>query len=105
MSAEKYLNYRGTIAGLAASGGTVAFVTRHPEGHATGLYRRDADALTLDEDARRRGGVAVVADGESVWVAGGDGRVYEGSLAGADPRALAATFASPPTALAPLADD
>lgn len=103
MSVEKYLSYRGAIRGLVGAGGTLAFVTRHPEGQATGLYRLDADALTLDEDPLPHGGVALVADGDSLWVAGADGLLYEGSIGGADPMAKGPAFACIPKGLAPLA--
>ena len=50
MSTEKYLTYRGDVKALAVVGGTLAFVTAHPEGHATPLYRLDPEKLTLSED-------------------------------------------------------
>jgi ParB family chromosome partitioning protein len=105
MSVEKFLSYRGAVRAIAGAGGLLAFVTQHAEGRPTGLYRLDADALTLDEEPLPRGGVALVAAGETLWVAGGDGRVYRGSIAGAEPRPIGPGFPAPPTALAALADD
>src|SRR5262245_43719347 len=82
----------------------VAFVTVHPEGQATALYRLDADTLVLDADPMPRGGTAIAAIGDALFVAGGDGRVYRASIASGEPRPLAAAFDAPATALAPLAD-
>ena len=45
MAAEKYLTFRGDVRALAGSGAAVLFVTAHAEGHATALYRLDADKL------------------------------------------------------------
>jgi ParB family chromosome partitioning protein len=125
VSVEKHLTYRGDIRAAVGVGGTVAFVTLHPEGLATGLYRLDADALTLDLVPLPAGGLALAEDGGTHWIGGSDRQVYEvagdkvralgaasgllssvkarvGALAGKPPATPALPTA--PTALAPLAD-
>lgn len=85
MSLEKFLNYRGDVKAIAGVGQIVAFVTVHPEGRATGVYRLDADKLTLELDPLPTGGLVVLGDGdeETLWIGGGDGHVYRGSVRGA----------------------
>ncbi len=102
--ADKHLTYRGEIKGAVGVGGMLAFVTVHPEGEPTALYRLDADTLTLDADPLPKGGTAIAAIGESLLVAGGDGQLYMGSIASGEPKPLGAAFDAPSTALAPLAD-
>ena len=41
MSTDKYLTYRGDVKAVAVSGGAVVFVTVHPEGQPTAVYRLD----------------------------------------------------------------
>jgi ParB family chromosome partitioning protein len=64
MATEKYLTYRGDIKAGVGLDGVVAFVTAHPEGLPTPVYRIDADNLTLQTDALPCGGLAdkVLAD-------------------------------------------
>ncbi len=102
MTVEKYLTYRGEIKGAVGVGRTLAFVTVHPEGQPTALYRLDADKLTLDADPLPKGGTAIAAVGETLFVAGGDGRIYVDRGRAGPP--MAAARCPPATALAPLAD-
>ncbi len=102
MSAEKHLTYRGEIKAIVGMGGTLAFVTTHPEGQPGGLYRLDADKLTLAVETLPEGGLALVADGETLWLAGGDQRLYEASAGAPKPRGPKLEAAA--SALAPLAD-
>ena len=104
MTAEKYLTYRGDIKGAVGVGRMLAFVTVHPEGQPTALYRLDADKLTLDADPLPKGGTAIAAVGETLFVAGGDGRIYRASIASGEPKPLGAALDAPAIALAPLAD-
>ena len=69
--------YRGDIRSLVGVGGSLAFVTVHPEGAPTALYWLDADKLGLQHDALPCGGVALAADGNTVYVGGTDRRIYE----------------------------
>ena len=55
---DKYLTYRGDIKAALGLGGSLAFVTVHPEGHPAALYRLDADRLTLTADPLPCGGIA-----------------------------------------------
>jgi ParB family chromosome partitioning protein len=103
MSTEKYLTYRGDVKALASAGGALAFVTVHPEGLPTALYRLDPVKFTLTSDALPAGGQALLATPDGLWIGGSDGRVYhlpskKGALAARGP-----SFAPPPVALAALA--
>src|SRR5439155_22150890 len=100
---EKYLPYRGEIKALIGVGGTVAFVTVHPEKQPTGLYRLDADKLTLGHVALPEGGLAGIADEDALWVAGSDGRIYQCAAKG-KPRPLGPQLKDPPLALALLSN-
>ncbi|MEA2631593.1 MAG: hypothetical protein QOE66_1812, partial [Chloroflexota bacterium] len=102
---EKSLGYRGDVKAAVGIGGTLAFVTQHAEGQPTGLFRLDADTLTLDTDPLPDCGLALAADGETIWVAGGDARIYEGSARGGKPKVRGEALAAAATALVPLADD
>jgi WD domain, G-beta repeat len=104
VAAEKYLTYRGDIKGAVGVGRMLAFVTAHPEGQATALYRLDADTQALDADPMPTGATAIAAVGDVLFVAGGDGRIYRASIASGEPGPLAAAFDAPATALVPLAD-
>ena len=63
---EKYLTYRGDITAGTAMGGSLAFVTVHPEGQPTALHWLDADKLSLSSVALPCGGVALAADDKTV---------------------------------------
>src|SRR5438552_1003754 len=105
MATEKFVSYRGDIKAVAGVGGTLVFVTLHPEGQPTAVYRLDADKLTLATDALPAGGVAVVADANTIWAAGSDQRVYQLPLKGGTPAPLGAAFDAPLAGLALLAGD
>jgi ParB family chromosome partitioning protein len=100
----KALDYRGDVKAALGVGGTLAFTTLHVEGRATGLYRLDADTLKRDVDVLPGGGVALATDGETIWVAGSDRQVYEGSFKGGKLRAKGAPFPVVPSALVLLAE-
>src|SRR5262245_44168559 len=102
---EKYLTYRGDVRAVAATGGALAFVTAHPEGQPTAVYRLDPEKLTLSEDVLPAGGQALLAAGEDLWVAGTDQRLYHLPAQGGKPTARGTPFDAPPVALAPLAGD
>ncbi len=104
MSAEKYLSFRGDIKAIVGVGGTIAFVTTHPESKPGGLYRLDADKLTLNADPLPMGGLALIEDGGSLWVAGGDAYLYTAPASSGSPRILWTKLEDPVTALAPLAE-
>ena len=78
MPTERFLTYRGDIKAAAGLGGTLVFVTVHPEGEPTALYWLDADRLVIHTEALPCGGVALApAEGGTVYVAGTDRRLYE----------------------------
>jgi ParB family chromosome partitioning protein len=103
MSTEKFFTYRGDVRALAAVGGVVAFVTVHPEGQPTAVYRLDAEKLTLAETPLPCGGQALLATADSLWVGGTDKRLYHLSAKGDKPAARGPQFAEAPMALAALA--
>lgn len=101
---EKYLTYRGHVRAAAGAGGAVVFVTEHPEGQPTALFRLDADTLSLTEQPLPCGGVALAVAGDQVYVAGTDRRVYV-AAGGAAPRPLAGPFDAPLAALLVVSGD
>ena len=102
MSTEKYLTYRGDIKALATVGADVVFVTTHPEGQPTAVYRLDAEKLTLTADPVPSGGQALLATGDDLWLAGPAQCLYRLPAAGGKPATRGTPFDAPPTALAPL---
>ena len=104
-STDKYLTYRGDLKAAVSIGQTVLFVTAHPEGQPTALYRLDADKFTLAEDALPAGGVDLVSDGDTVWVAGTDRRVYRAPAGGGKVTAFGPQLDAPPVALARVSDN
>jgi ParB family chromosome partitioning protein len=92
--------YRGDIRAAVGVGGELAFVTVHPEGAPTALYWLDADQLTLKQAAMPCGGVALAADGNTVYVGGTDRKLYEGGKKA--PKFLAGPFAHDIAAVVPV---
>jgi ParB family chromosome partitioning protein len=105
MATDKYLTYYGDLKAALGSDGTLLFVTVHPEGQPTALYRLGAEKLALEADALPCGGQALAVDQEAVWIAGSDGRLYQGSVKGGKPKAVGAPLPAPATKLALLADN
>ncbi len=105
MSADKYLTYRGEIRSIAAHGGTIGFVTTHPEaGRDGGFYRLDADKLTLTSTPLPPGGLALAATGETWWLADGAGQILAAPLTG-EPKVRGSKLVASATAIAPLSGD
>jgi ParB family chromosome partitioning protein len=102
MATEKYLTYRGDLRAAVGVGGTLAFVTVHPEQLPTAVYRLDADQLTLSADPLPAGGVAVTADGDTLWMLGSDLQVYQLPVKGGKPKPVGPKFEAPLMALALL---
>src|SRR5262249_48321748 len=100
----KSLTYRGDVKAAVGVGGLLCFVTVHPEGHATGVYRLDADKITVNLDPLPQGAVALVADGSTLWAAGTDNRVYRASAQRGAPVAAGPQPPAAPVALALLSD-
>ncbi|HVK11065.1 MAG TPA: hypothetical protein VM597_20010, partial [Gemmataceae bacterium] len=98
----KSLPYRGDVTAAVGAGDTLAFVTAHPEGQPTALYRLDADKLNLQTTALPKGGSALALVGADYWVGGTDGFLYRCSPKGG-PQALGEKLPHPPAALAPVA--
>src|SRR5437870_5134977 len=70
---SKHLSYRGEVKALIALGGTVIFVTVHPEGQPTALYRLDAEKLQLKADPLPCGAIGLSGDADVIWYLGTDG--------------------------------
>lgn len=102
---DRFAVYRGDPRAAVGLGGTLAFVTVHPEGLPTALYRLDADKLTLQAEPLPCGGVALAAadDGKTLYLAGTDRRVYE--VAGKKgPRAVGEPFGGAVAAVVPVSN-
>ncbi|WP_435011632.1 HEAT repeat domain-containing protein [Tundrisphaera lichenicola] len=102
MSSEKYLTYRGEIKAIVGVGGTLAFVTTHPEDQPGGLDRLDLDTLTLTTEPLSTGGSAIIADGTTLWMVGGDGPLAEAPASGGPPKFRGARLSGSVLALAPI---
>jgi ParB family chromosome partitioning protein len=102
---ESYLAYRGEIRAIAASGSTLLFVTEHPEGRPTALYRLDCERFDLKADPLPAGARALSVSGEDIWIAGSDGSICRCPISGGEPATAMTLEAGPATAIAPLADD
>jgi ParB family chromosome partitioning protein len=100
--AERHLDYRGDIKAAVGLGGALVFVTAHPEGQPTALFRLDVLHLTLTSQPLPCGGVALAADGVTVFVGGTDRRVYAGTKA---PKPHGEPLPGPIAALVPVAGD
>jgi ParB family transcriptional regulator, chromosome partitioning protein len=102
MSSDRFLSYRGDLRSIAIVDGVVAFVTVHPEGQPTAIYRVDPDKLTPSTDPLAAGGADLLPTPEGLWVAGTDGQLYvqteKGNATARGPR-----FEPAPVALAALA--
>jgi ParB family chromosome partitioning protein len=105
MSTDKHFTYRGDVRAATAAGGDLVFVTVHPEGRPTAVYRLGPEKLTLTEDALETGGLALLATGDDLWVAGADQRLYRLPAGGGKATARGEAFDAPATALAPLANE
>lgn len=72
----KSLTYRGDVTAVIGLGESLAFTTTHSEGHATALYRVDADKLNMTVIPLPQGGTALAPDIDHVWLGGSDGHIY-----------------------------
>jgi ParB family chromosome partitioning protein len=103
VSNAKYLTYRGDVKAVAAAGGTLVFVTVHPEGQPTALYRLDPEKLTLAEDRLPAGGQALLVTDGGVWIAATDRCLYHSPAGGGNVEPRGSQLEAAPIALAPLA--
>src|SRR5262249_6585855 len=101
----KSLTYRGDVKAAVGVGGTLLFVTVHPEGHPTGVYRLDTEKLSLTLDALPAGGTALINEKDVLWIGGSDNHIYPGSAPRGQPTPLTQPLAAAPNALAPLYND
>ena len=105
MTTDRYFQYRGEVRAAVGVGNQLAFVTVHPEGQPTGLFRLNTEKMTLAVDPLAAGGVALVSEGEHLWIAGSDKRIYHGVAKGGAPKPLSAELTEVPTALALVAKE
>ena len=105
MTTDKYLTYRGDVKALAVVGSTLVFVTLHPEGQATAIYRLDPEKLTLAETPLPVGGQVLLALGEDLWIGGSNNTLYQVWPGGSASCRISRTFNAPIVALAPLANE
>jgi ParB family chromosome partitioning protein len=102
---EKYLTYRGDVRAVAVARDALVFVTAHPEGQPTAVYRLDPEKLTLTEDALPAGGLTLLTVGDDLLVAGTDQQLYRLPAKGGKAKPFGEAFEARLTALAPLAND
>ncbi len=106
MSNHRYLTYRGSIRAAVGVDDTVAFVTEHTEGLPTAVCRINAEKFTLTAEDLPCGAVDLVADGNTLYVAGTDGHLYRCAATGAKgPAVLGAALEGPAKKLAVLSKD
>lgn len=102
---DKHLKYRGDLRALLGQGTTLAFVTVHPEGQATAVYRADPEKGELSADPLPAGGEALAADDQHLYVAGSDKRIYRGPAGGGALSPLGGELEAPPRELALLSEE
>jgi ParB family chromosome partitioning protein len=104
MANDLYFTYRGDLTAAVGVGPVLAFVTRHPEGQPTAVYRLDTEGDKLAEAALPCGGTCIAADCDTLYVGGTDRRVYR--LAGKKaPAALTDPFEGTIAAVVPVSND
>lgn len=101
-STEKFAPFRGALRAAVGRGNALVFTTVHAEGLPTPLYRLDLDKAELSTEALPGGAAALAADEDTVFVAGTDGHVYKGSIAGGKLAPLGGKLSPAPVALALL---
>lgn len=101
---DYYFTYRGDIRAAVGVESAVYFVTVHPEGHATALYKYVPEDDDVSEQALPCGGVAICADPAGVYVAGTDQRVHV-AVGKKAPKNLTEAFAAPLSAVASISQD
>jgi ParB family chromosome partitioning protein len=105
MSTDRYSTYRGDVRALVVAGDALAFVTVHPEGQPTAVYRIDPEKLTLTQEPLPAGGQALLALGDDLWVAAADRRLYRLPGKTGKPWPCGSPFDAAPVALAPLSGE
>ncbi len=103
-TADRYASFRGALRAGLAQKHVLVFVTVHPEGRPTAVYRLDLDKGDLDEDGLPGGAVAIVEADGFVFVAGTDGRIHRGKADGGDLAPLGEALDPAPVALAVLSE-
>ncbi|MEP7125001.1 MAG: HEAT repeat domain-containing protein, partial [Byssovorax sp.] len=103
-TAERFAPFRGALRAGLAQKHVIVFVTVHPEGRPTAVYRLDLDKGDLDEDALPGGAVAIVEADGLVFVAGTDGKIHRGKADGGELTPLGEAFDPAPIALAVLSE-
>ena len=102
MAQDFYFPYRGDLRAALGLGAEIVFVTVHPEGHPTALYRFQIENDTIAEVPLPCGGVALASDAQNIYIAGTDRRLYS---VGKKVQSLGEAFADDLAALIPVAGD
>jgi HEAT repeat protein len=102
---EKFQRYRGELRAVLGAGSSLLFVTVHPEGQGTALWRLEVDKAELDAASLPGGATALAADADSVYVAGTDGRLYRAPLGGGPAKPVGEALGPAPHALAILSGE
>ena len=77
---HRYIELHGDLQALLGVGQVLVTVSVHPEGRSSAVSRINTDKATLEDAPLPAGGVALVADEDTLYVAGTDGHVYRGPL-------------------------
>ena len=101
---DRFVPFRGAPRAGLAQKHVLVFVTVHPEGRPTAVYRLDLDKSELEEDALPGGATAIVEASGFVFVAGTDGRIHRGKSEGGALAPLGEALDPAPTALAVLSE-
>jgi HEAT repeat protein len=103
-STDRFASFRGALRAGLAQKHVLVFVTVHPEGRPTAVYRLDLDKGGLEEDALPGGGAAIVEADGFVFVAGTDGKIHRGKADGGDLAPIGEALDPAPIALAVLSE-
>ncbi len=95
-----WLEHRGALRDLVSDGTSLFFVTEHPEGRPTALYRLDPLKGKLEQQGLP-GAVAMCLEGGDFFLAGTDGHVYGGAFGAC--KALGKALDPAPTAVVAIA--
>ncbi|MFO0758413.1 MAG: HEAT repeat domain-containing protein [Byssovorax sp.] len=101
---DKFVPFRGALRAAIGQGQVLAFVTVHPEGQQTAVYRLDLDKMELASDALPGGAVALAEADDQLFAAGTDGKIHRGPLAGGALSPIGEAFDPAPSALAVLSE-
>ncbi|MCA9717672.1 MAG: HEAT repeat domain-containing protein, partial [Myxococcales bacterium] len=96
---DKYVQFRGEPRALVSHGSSLVFVTVHPEGQPTALYRLGLEDARLAADPLPAGGVALALANNRLFIAGSEGQLSWAPIEAGEPKPLGSPLEPAPTAL------